>query len=298
VNYLGEFAAIATACCWAVTSMFFSYSGRQVGSVVVNLSRLLFALVLMAFAHLWLQGSLLPLQAEPYRWGWLGLSSVLGLVIGDGSLFQAFVLLGPRLSILIMALVPIFSTFLGWLFLGETVSGLEFAGIVLAVSGVGWVVTEPRSGQTRVQARQYGLGILFGLGGALGQASGLIAAKFGLAGNFSAASANVVRMLVATLVLWGLAALRHDVGATVSHWRNRKVLLAILAGTVIGPVAGVWLSLVSIQLVRVGIASTLMALSPIILIPLSALFFKEKISNRSVLGTILALAGVGLIFWQ
>lgn len=296
INYLGELAAITTAFCWAFTSIFFSYSGRQVGSVVVNLSRLVFAFLMMSTLHFFLVGSFLPLQAEPYRWGWLGLSSVLGLVVGDSALFQAFVLLGPRLSTLVMALVPIFSTFLGWIVFGETVTGVELTGIILAVFGVAWVVSEKRSDRTQVENKQYGLGLLFGLGGAIGQASGLIAAKFGLAGNFPPASANVIRMMVAMVVLWSLAALRGHIGVTVRQWRNRKVLLAILAGTLIGPVVGVWLSLVAIQLTRVGIAATLMALSPIILIPLSLILLKERVSLRATAGTVIALAGVAMIF--
>ena len=293
---MGELAAIATAFCWAFTSIFFSYSGRHVGSVVVNLSRLLFAVLLLTATHFWLYGSLLPWQAEPFRWGWLSLSSLLGLVLGDGALFQAFVLLGPRLSTLIMALVPIFTTFMGWLIFGETVSLLELAGISLTVGGVAWVVSEKRPGGAAVENKQYGLGILFGLGGALGQATGLIAAKFGLVGDFPAASATVIRMLVAMLVLWSVASLRGRVVSTVKQWQHRQVFSAIVAGTIVGPFLGVWLSLVAIQLARVGIASTLMALTPIILIPLSRLLLKEQISLRSIVGTLMALLGVTLIF--
>lgn len=263
---------------------------------MVNLSRLLFAVLLMSTAHFLLFGQWLPLGAEPFRWGWLGLSSVLGLVVGDSALFQAFVLLGPRLSTLIMALVPIFTTFMGWLFFGETVTAVELAGIVLSVSGVAWVVSERRSGPVRVANKQYRLGILFGLLAALGQASGLITAKFGLIDNFPAASANVIRMLVAMLVLWSVAVWRGKAGFTVRQWRQARVLLAILAGTFLGPIAGVWLSLVAIQQARVGIASTLMALSPIILLPLSYLIYKERITLRSTIGTVVALTGVALIF--
>jgi drug/metabolite transporter (DMT)-like permease len=252
--------------------------------------------LLMITAHFFLQRQLLPLQAEPFRWGWLGLSSVLGLVIGDSALFQAFVLLGPRLSSLIMALVPFMATFMGWLFFGETVSGLEITGIVLSVGSVAWVVSEKRSDRPHVVNKQYGLGILFGLIGALGQASGLIAAKFGLSGDFPPVSANVIRMLVAMLLLWGVAVFRGRVGYTVNQWRHSKAFSAVLAGTLVGPFAGVWLSLVAIQQARVGIASTLMALTPIILIPLSYLIYQERITLRSTLGTMGAIVGVALIF--
>ena len=276
--------------------MFFTFSGRQVGSTVVNLSRLLFAFLMISSVHFLLFGTFLPLDAESYRWGWLALSSFLGLVVGDSALFQAFVLIGPRLSALMMSLVPIFTTFFGWLLFSETITGLEFLGILLTMSSVAWVVSERRTGQIAVQHKQYGLGIMFGLVGAFGQASGLITAKFGLVGSFPPASANVIRMLVAMLILWTLAAFQGRIRSTVSHWHNRKALAGILGGTFFGPFVGVWLSLTAIQLTRVGIASTLMALTPIILIPLSYFFYKEPITLRSVTGTIVAIIGVALIF--
>jgi drug/metabolite transporter (DMT)-like permease len=288
--------ALATATCWAGTSLFFSYSGRRVGSPVVNSSRLLFAFTILALIHLGVYGSLLPLHAGLTRWGWFTLSSILGLVVGDAFLFQAFVLIGPRLSSLLMALVPIFSTFLSWLIFGETVNSRELAGIFLTVGGIAWVVTEKRSDKVVVEDKHYGLGILLGIGAALGQAAGLITAKFGLVDDFPAFSATLIRMFVAMVLLWGFAAWRGTIGFVVEQWRQRPVLLAILAGTLIGPVLGVWLSLVAIQLARIGIASTLMALSPIIIIPLTYFFFNEQITLRSVIGTILSLCGVALIF--
>jgi drug/metabolite transporter (DMT)-like permease len=293
--FLGEIAALATSFLWALTSIFFTYGGREVGSVVVNRSRLLFAALIVPALHLALEGSLLPLNAEAFRWEWLGLSAVLGLVIGDAFLFQAFVTVGPRLSQTIMALVPIFTTVLAWFLFGETVNAQELAGIILAVGGVTWVVSE-RRGRVAVESKQYGRGILFALGGALGQATGLITSRLGLVGDFPPISGNVIRLLVATLVVWGFTLLRGRIGFTVSQWRNRKALRAILGGTIVGPVLGVWMSLAAIQLARVGIASTLMSLAPIILLPLGALFLNERITPRSVVGTLAAISGVALIF--
>ena len=192
--------------------------------------------------------------------------------------------------------MPIFTTFFGWLLFDETVTGTEFVGIALTVSSVAWVVSERRSDRVMVAQKQYGLGIVFGLIGAFGQASGLITAKFGLVGDFSPASANVIRMLVAMLILWSVAAFQGRIRRTVSQWHNRKALAGILGGTFFGPFVGVWLSLIAIQLARVGIASTLMALTPIILIPLSYFLYKEPISFRGVIGTVVAVVGVALIF--
>jgi drug/metabolite transporter (DMT)-like permease len=294
--YVGEFAALVTAVCWSLTAIFFSYSGRLVGSNVVNRSRLLFALIFISLTHYLIEGALFPFDAELFRWGWLALSSILGLVLGDTFLFQAYVLVGPRLSMLMMSSVPIISTLLAWLFLGERLRGVELLGIFLAVAGIAWVVTERSGDSPELQNRSYILGLLLGLLGALGQASNLIFAKLGLVGGFSPISATSIRILVALVILWTIAGLRRQIRLSVMSWRKRNVLPTILAGTIVGPFLGIWFSLIAVQLAPVGIASTLMALSPVILIPLSYLIYKEKITLRAALGTIFAFAGVTFIF--
>jgi drug/metabolite transporter (DMT)-like permease len=138
-NYLGEIAALGTSVCWTFTSIFFTLSGRRVGSVIVNQARLLLAVVFLSVTHLLVLGEWLPDQANLYRWFWLGLSGIIGLVLGDGFVFQAFVMIGARRSMLLMALVPIISTLMAWLFLGETLSAIEILAIGLTVGGVAWV---------------------------------------------------------------------------------------------------------------------------------------------------------------
>jgi drug/metabolite transporter (DMT)-like permease len=197
---------------------------------------------------------------------------------------------------LMMSSVPIISTLLAWIFLGETVGPYELAGIGLTVSGVGWVVTEKQPGKTVVEHKQYSRGLFFGFLGAVGQASNLVAAKFGLVGDYPTISASWIRIFIAILVLWGLAGLRGEVRPTIAQWRNGKAFPAILAGTFVGPFLGIWLSLAAIQLTRVGIASTLMALPPVLLIPIGYFLYKERVSFRGMVGTVVALAGVALIF--
>lgn len=293
---LGQLAALATAFCWSFTAIFFSYSGKLVGSSVVNRSRLFFAFFFVAATHLVLQGTLFPIGTEPYRWGWLALSAILGLVLGDTFLFQAFVLIGPRLSTLMMASVPLISTLLAWIFLGERMSGLELAGILLTVAGIAWVVTERRSGESVVPEKKYVLGITFALLGAIGQATNLIAAKFALDDGYPAISASAIRILIALVILWGVAMFQGQFRHTIGQWGNRNAFKAIIGGTIAGPFLGIWLSLIAVQLAPVGLAATLMALPPIILIPIGRVLYGERVSRRGIVGTIVALCGVALIF--
>lgn len=295
---MGEIAAVAASLCWSLNSIQFTFAGRRVGSRVVNRVRLALAVLFLSLSHLLLHGAPWPIHAELHRWGWLGLSGIVGLIIGDGSLFQAFLRIGPRRSMMLMTLVPVISTLAAWIFLGETLLPTEILAVLITVAGVAWVVSE-RQPETEVldrDPRDLVLGVLLGLTGATGQALGLVAAKRGLSGDFPALSATIIRMIVATTVIWLLALIGGQVGPTWRALRDRRARLWIAGGAFIGPFIGIWLSLIAIRAAPVGIASTLMSLSPVVLIPFDHWVFNHTITLRSVVGTVVALIGVAALF--
>lgn len=292
--YIGELSALATALFFSATSTMFTLAGRQVGSVVLNRSRLVLAVLFLTSAHFILDIPL-PAQAGADRWFWLGLSGVIGLVLGDAFLFQAFVWIGPRLSMLLMALAPVLAALTAWVFLAESLTPLQVLGILITLFGVAVVVLErsPNIGEQRDYLR----GLLFGLGAATGQAFGLIAAKKGLGGDFPALSGTLIRMLVAMVALWLFTAFIGQAGATVRRLaEHRRALGFILVGSLTGPFLGVTFSLLAIQRTQVGIASTIMALPPVFLLPIGYIVFHERFGWRAVGGTILAMLGVGVLF--
>jgi drug/metabolite transporter (DMT)-like permease len=296
-NYVGEIAALGTSVCWTFTSIFFTIGGRRVGPVVVNRARLVLAVLFLTITHFLTRGQWWPVQAGLYRWFWLGLSGVIGLVLGDTLLFQAFVWIGARRSMLLMSLVPIISTISAWIFLGETLSTFEMVAVGLTVGGIAWVVSEREEADgVQTDPRHHWLGILTGIGGALGQALGLVVSKKGMVGDFTPLSANLIRMIVAMTVIWSYTLLRGKAGQSLRALTDRNASLAIVGGAIAGPFLGVWLSLVAVKLTRVGIAATLMALPPIFLLLPSHWVFKERISLQTIVGTVVAGGGVALIF--
>jgi drug/metabolite transporter (DMT)-like permease len=296
--FLGQLSALAVSLLFALTSTFFTLGGRQVGSMVLNRTRLLVAVAFVALAHP-LLGIPLPWHAGVGRITWLAISGVLGLVMGDGFLFMAFISIGPRLSMLLMALNPAIAALLAWIFLGESLSVWQVFAMALTLSGIAWVVLDT-NGQIKRdpgQGKAYLAGILFGLGGATGQALGLVTAKPGLAGGFPAISGTLIRMFTASAFLWAFTLLRGQAGATLRSLRARPMAIKfILIGAFTGPFLGVTLSLFAIQNAEVGIASTLMALPPVLLLPIGRLVFGERIGWRAVFGTMVAITGVGLLF--
>ena len=299
-EFTGMAAAIGTAILWSLTSTMFSLAGRAVGAAVVNRLRLLVASLLIVAVHWLLLGSLLPLDASPDRWFWLSLSGLVGFVLGDAFLFQAFVWIGPRISMLLMSLAPVIATIVSWVVLNETLSSLEIMGIFLAVSGVVLVIWE-RDGQTRGRLEGnpfYKRGVIYGFGAALGQALGLILSKKGLYGDFSALSGNLIRLISAALAIWLWTLATKQVGETLSRVReNKPAIKYILGGSMTGPFLGVWLSLVAVQAIEVGIASTLMGLAPVFLLPLSWWIFKDRFGWMAIAGTLLAVGGSAILFF-
>lgn len=296
MDFIGEIAGLATSLFFSMTAIIFASTGRIVGSQVTNRMRLMFALAYLVILNLILFREPLPFSAESSRWVWLSLSGVIGLSLGDTFFFQSLVSVGPRLGSLLLSLAPIFGSVIAWMFFGETLTPLQITGIVLALSGIGWVVMsheEPPDtphGHTK-------RGVFFGVLAGLGQAVGLVLSKQGMFGEFSPFQANVIRMLAATAFTWAWTIFEGRAGATIAALREKPQVIHLIAlGAFIGPLLGVSASLLAVQHAEIGVASTLMALPPVIVLPISYFAFKEKIGWQAVAGTVLAIAGVAVLF--
>jgi drug/metabolite transporter (DMT)-like permease len=301
---LGELAALLTAACYSISSVFFTFAGRKYGAMVSNRIRLVMAVLLLGAVHWIVYGSPVPVNAGMERWFWLGISGVVGLAIGDLFLFQTYVTLGPRIGLLFLSLSPAIATLLAWLFLGESLSGGSLLGIILTLTGITWVVLVSNHSQNHDKvANNHPIkrdfkGVMAGLIAAAGQALGVVLAKNGLKGDFPALSGNVIRMSSAFVALWLVTLVQGQVLTTFQQVNTEKSGLAyILGGAVFGPLIGVSLSLFAIQNTSIGIVSTLIALPPIFLLPIGHFIFKEHISWQAIAGTLLAVTGVGILFW-
>ena len=296
--YLGELAAIGTSIMFSIGPIYFTLAGKLVGSVVVNRTRLVIALAYLLVAHTIFTGSILPADTAGDRWFWLSLSGVIGFVLGDAALFQAFLVIGTRLTMLIFALNPIIAALLAWVFMGENLTGVQILGMAITLAGISWVLFErSNSTQQTLSPKEYTIGILLGVAAAAGQAGGSVTAKLGLYGDFPALSGQIIRVGAAAVVMWVLAAVNRKVRENISILRQQpKAVRHMLLASFIGPVMGVFFSLVALQKSEVGIASTLMSLQPIFLIPIGYFFFKETISWRATVGTLITIIGVAIIF--
>jgi drug/metabolite transporter (DMT)-like permease len=139
--------------------------------------------------------------------------------------------------------------------------------------------------------------VIFGVLAGLGQAVGLVLSKQGMTGDFSPFQANAIRMLAAVIFIWIGAVIQKQASGTITEVRKQPQVLSLLAlGALIGPVLGVSASLLAVQHAEIGVASTLMALPPVIVLPISYFVFKEKVGWQAIAGTLLAIAGVAVLF--
>jgi len=288
----------------------FTAAGKRIGSVPLNLIRLVMALAMLS-VYVWIvRGRVLPTDASGETWFWLGLSGLVGFSFGDLFLFRALVLLEARMTMLVMTLAPPMAAIIAWVALGESLGPGSWLGIATTVGGVALVVTEARADSPgsvvaqrgivtpldrRVTRRISPLGLAMAATGALSQAVGLVLSKKGI-GSYDAAAATQIRCIAGIAgfaVLFTVAGWWPRVAKAVRH--SSGMGYAML-GSAIGPFVGVTLSLVAVQNAPTGIATTIMAISPILLIPASAWIHKEHITWRAVAGAILAVGGVAMLF--
>jgi drug/metabolite transporter (DMT)-like permease len=293
--HIGEFAALSTAMCWTISSLFFEIASKQVGSLVVNLLKLCLAFVFLSVFSLVVRRMPFPFDATPHAWVWLSLSGLAGFVLGDVFLFRAYVVVGARVSMLIMATAPILTALIGWLVMGETLTLQAGLGMCLTVGGIALVVLERNPDQNHLKLSYAPRGLLYAFGGATGQAIGLVLSKYGM-GAYNPVSATQIRQLagIGGMLLVGLAL--KNLGRVRPALQERRTLQPLLVGSVFGPTLGVSLSLFAVQHTSAAVAATLVATVPILLIPPAIFLFKERVTLKEGLGALVAVAGVVLLF--
>ncbi|MEI6175184.1 MAG: DMT family transporter [Bacteroidota bacterium] len=301
MHHPGELAALLTAVFWTVTALSFEAASRRIGSMVVNIWRLIIGFTFLTIFVYFYRGSLLPLDATPRAWFYLSLSGLIGFVFGDLCLFQAFVVVGARISMLMMALAPPMTAFIGWMVLGETLSWKSWVGMILTMAGIALVVLkrhtaeESNGGRRKVKFNYPLWGILLGLGGALGQAAGLVFSKVGMQGydSFASTQIRVIAGITGFSLLFFIMRLWKDAFRALTY---RKPMLQLTLGAFFGPFLGVSFSLIAIKYADTGIAATIMALVPVLIIPPSMIIYKEKVTIKEVAGALLAVGGVAMFF--
>jgi drug/metabolite transporter (DMT)-like permease len=298
---IGEAAAVATSCLWTLSSIFFTSAGRKIGPLSLNAYRSLMAVGFLLATHFLFIEGFLPVATNT-QWFWMGLSGIVGLGIGDSGLFAAYILMGPRRTLLVMALSPIFAVVCAYLMLGEILPSLAMIGIAITLGGVMLVILEgeKRSGELPLSRKLKTYGVSFALIGAAGQGIGLVLAKVGIYSNPGTAlnplSATLMRMILGAFSVWMVMLLGGRLVELRKALSNRKGMGLTVVAAIAGPFLGVTFSMVAVTYAQAGVAQTLMSLGPVIIIPLVWVLYHQRTSWQGTIGALIAVIGVPILF--
>jgi drug/metabolite transporter (DMT)-like permease len=307
-SHTGELFALLTAVFWTFTALAFESAGKKIGSITVNLIRLFMAIMFLGTYTLFTRGEFFPVGASYHNWVWLSLSGLVGFVLGDLFLFRAYVVIGARISMLIMSLAPPIAALTGWLLMDETLSGKSMIGMAVTFAGISMVIltrqdidpallleTTGKRKKNKLRFTYPLAGLLLAFGGAAGQATGLVLSKYGM-GDYDAFAATQIRVITGLSGFVFIYTIMGRWKRLLPAIKNKPAMKSLTIGAFFGPFLGVSFSLLAVRYTSSGIAATIMSIVPVLIIPFSVLLFKEKITPREVLGAFVAMAGVALFF--
>ncbi len=304
--YLGELISIGVAFSWTATALLSEFGSKRLGNLTLNVLRMALAL-LFSMAMFWVvTGVPLPSGGTMEAYGWLLLSGLVGYVIGDFCLFQCYIIIGSRYGQLFMTLAPLAAAFMAWMTLGQEMTMMSIVAMVVTLFGIGISVLG-RGERHKVALKLPLNGVLFAIGAALCQGIGLVLSKIGMDHYETSTvadmplwmipfSANFFRCIAGIVGFTLLLYFREGFSPLRDALHDRKGLSVATATTIFGPFVGVAFSLMALQYTAAGIASTLMAMTPIIILLPSYWLFHTKITWRAVLGAVISVIGVSLFF--
>jgi drug/metabolite transporter (DMT)-like permease len=303
--YLGELISIGVAFSWTATALLSEFGSKRLGNLTLNVLRMTFALLFSMVLFGVVTGEPLPtIGASAEACGWMLLSGLVGYVIGDFCLFQCYIIIGSRYGQLFMTLAPLAAALMAWVSLGQQMTMMSIVAMLVTLLGIGISVIG-RGEHHKVSLKLPLNGVLYAIGAAVCQGVGLVLSKIGMdhyeavadmpewlvpfSANFYRCIAGFIGFLLLLYFRDGMAPLREAV-------HDRKGLTVATATTIFGPFVGVGFSLMAVQYTAAGIASTLMAMTPIIILLPSYWLFHERITWRAVVGAFISVIGVSLFF--
>lgn len=293
--HIGELAALGTATLWTLSSLTVTTAGKHVGSIPISFIRMVIACALMMVYGQLVVGSCLPTDADLQTWLLLGISGILGLFICDACLMKAMLLIGPRLVLLIYALMPPL-TAVASLCIDDTLTLRDWAAMGITLVGVAWVVFErPSEDNPTHSPHNRRWGIALALLATVASALGMVISREVMGYYDHPVSATLIRTLASLpgfIILITLWRRWPDIIAAVRH---PPAMVPLALGATMGPFLGNVLIMFALTSTPAGVVTTITATMPVLILPFSVLFYREKVSLRAVGGAFVAVAGVALL---
>lgn len=300
---LGLAAATTASAFWAVSVVLYRRVGRVMPPIMLNMSKGLIATALLTIVVglTWQITGQAPTDMTPAMIGLMALSGVIGIGIGDSLFFAGLNRMGARRMLLLFTINPVIMVVFAWAQMGEGLIWQQLIGITLTVGGVAWVIAERNS--ERSDGHVDGLGVVFGIGAAACQAAGVLISRYVFdQGEMTEAASAWLRLGAGSLFLvlfLPLDKLLKDPGGEDHHHPDQpsKTQAGVMftVALMLGTVGGIWLMQTAVKHAeRVGVAGTLLSISPLFVLPITAAL-GEHISRRAVVGALVTIAGVAML---
>ncbi len=297
-SHLGELAAVAMAFCATLSVLAWTSTGRRIGVVAVGCLRLTAASVLLAIWGVATRGLWLPTDVDGRTWLILMISGVLGYFLSDLLAIKSFMVVGPRLALLLQSLSPPLVTVLGYYYCGEKLGAINVLGMAITLAGVIWVVFEqPGSRKEEHRRKDFARGVVFGIGAAVFGGVATLFASIGVK-HIDPMAATQIRILAALLCYPLLLTYMRrwwQIGKGIRHFEAMKILIF---GTIVGPFLGMGLYMFALKVSPMGIVNTISCTTPVLILPFSILIYKEKVSPRAAIGAVVSVLGVMLLMYK
>ena len=305
------FAALLAALLFSISAICGYRSSRQVGGAEANFWRIDIAVFCLGlWAHIFgggLAGAAFTLFV---------ISGFCGIGLGDTGYFQALPRLGSRRTVLLtQCFIPPFAILIEWLWLGTELTRVEFFCVAVILTGV--VVALAPSDHAKIPPRQLWIGVAFAVFAAVCSAFGAVLSRKAYAvahaaGEFpDPGTTSYQRVLggilipaIILIVVKSRSARAHggvfeEKTFNVSREKWRRIWPWVLGNSLAGQTLGVTCVQWALEKTPTGIVMTIVAATPILLLPMTRIVEKEKIGVRSLLGAVVAVGGViGLIFFR
>ena len=290
----GQLLAVGTALLWTCSALAWTSAGRYIGALAISFVRLGITCVFLT-VHGWIaRGLPLPTDATPRQWAYLGLSGFIGFFLSDLCLFKAFLLIGPRLSLMIYSLSPPFAALLSWAVLDDPLTPLQWLAMGVTLSGVMWVVVEQPAHDEPHAPKPRATGVALAVVGAGWQAIALLLTREGL-GEYDAAAATYIRVIGGVAGYVVLVSLLGRWPAMAAAARHRRAATILTLGAIVGPYLGVMLNVEALRHCSAGVVATITSTMPVLILPFTILLYHEKVTPRAAVGAIVSVAGVAML---
>ena len=310
MQHLGEIISLIVALSWTATAIFADIASHRLGALPLNLIRMGFSIVFLSVLLVIVTGSPIPLYADGATYFWLALSGLVGYVFGDMCLFSCYVLIGSKFGQILMTLAPPVAGIAGWLMLGEKLSWHSWLAMLVTLTGIAICILGRGGATHKLEIKLPWKGVLLGIGAGIGQGVGLVLSKIGLE-NYAAAlpddvsrgvtfmmpfAGTLIRAVTGFLGFFLILAIMGKASQLRTAVNDRQGMKFAVLTTFFGPFLGVSLSLMAVQYANAGVASPLMALTPVLIIVPYSIINHQKISPKEILGAIITVTGAALFF--